>query len=505
MKMQKKVLLAIALIILATTFIAVRMPLASADLQLALGLSIPSTAKVVDYSNGVYAVGTTTGDLYIINNVGQYTLINLAAGPINDVRIEHTFIAVAAGNTVIMLSLSGLTPHELWRTALPGWGTVVSTDLSSDGQHVCYLAQLSPWSYTQSGEVGVLNGADGSLISRLYTTGYVPTNFWLDATNDMEYIAVSHAQYPPYFQVGVGLYHFDGSALTRLWWTLLVTQYDVAEVRISENKDYVAAVTSSGTEMCLLDLPTGAVLSRYDAHGEQFAVDGDDDLNYVIGGTKYHPWYGPVYKWLVFKNNAGTLTLLAEGNMNGNVDDLDSTPDASYFAFGSDAGEVILLGRTGDTVATLFTTSGLPRIDAIEIGSDSPLHSLLVGGDNFINLYVQQQYYLTVKTDPPGIATIGGEGWYVASADVTLTAPAFGSGGYRFWGWDIDGSQVAGNLITVQMNADHTATAHYSNPAVGGEWAPINMLHLLAQYIVLALIGFSALAAGSWRLLKKRW
>jgi hypothetical protein len=27
--------------------------------------------------------------------------------------------------------------------------------------------------------------------------------------------------------------------------------------------------------------------------------------------------------------------------------------------------------------------------------------------------------------------------------------------------WDVDGTQVAGNPITVVMNANHTATAHY--------------------------------------------
>ena len=36
--------------------------------------------------------------------------------------------------------------------------------------------------------------------------------------------------------------------------------------------------------------------------------------------------------------------------MTGAVNDLDSSPDATYMAFGSDAGEFILLQRTGDTV-----------------------------------------------------------------------------------------------------------------------------------------------------------
>jgi serine protease AprX len=72
------------------------------------------------------------------------------------------------------------------------------------------------------------------------------------------------------------------------------------------------------------------------------------------------------------------------------------------------------------------------------------------------------QYYLTVRTDPTGIATIPGEGWYDDGTPLTLTAPAIQN--YQFNYWDVDGvsqgSQV--NQITVSMNAAHLATAHYA-------------------------------------------
>jgi len=73
----------------------------------------------------------------------------------------------------------------------------------------------------------------------------------------------------------------------------------------------------------------------------------------------------------------------------------------------------------------------------------------------------QTQYYLTVQVDPSGITTIPGEGWYNKSETVMLTAPDVA--GYQFDYWDIDGtSQGTGvSTITVQMNAPHTATAHY--------------------------------------------
>jgi hypothetical protein len=72
------------------------------------------------------------------------------------------------------------------------------------------------------------------------------------------------------------------------------------------------------------------------------------------------------------------------------------------------------------------------------------------------------QYYLTVRTDPPAITTIPGEGWYDQSQSVQLIAPTVS--GYTFNYWDVDGvSQGTGvTTITVVMNAPHTATAHYT-------------------------------------------
>ncbi|MGA3191936.1 MAG: PKD domain-containing protein [Candidatus Bathyarchaeia archaeon] len=74
------------------------------------------------------------------------------------------------------------------------------------------------------------------------------------------------------------------------------------------------------------------------------------------------------------------------------------------------------------------------------------------------------QNYLTVKTDPTGIATIPGQGWYDQGQGTPLTAPSVS--GYFFAYWDVDGvSQGNGvNPITVTMNGPHTATAHYRQP-----------------------------------------
>jgi len=78
-----------------------------------------------------------------------------------------------------------------------------------------------------------------------------------------------------------------------------------------------------------------------------------------------------------------------------------------------------------------------------------------------------QKYYLTVRTDPTGITTIAGEGWYLNGTDVTLNATQYVDGlsgsRYRFNYWDTDGASqgIGVNPITVRMSANHTATAHY--------------------------------------------
>jgi len=92
--------------------------------------------------------------------------------------------------------------------------------------------------------------------------------------------------------------------------------------------------------------------------------------------------------------------------------------------------------------------------------------STAISSDAYVTVNLPD-YYLTVKTDPPGVTTISGEGWYTKGTIVTLTAPTavpVSTGTqYKFSYWDVDQvSQGAGvNPINVTMNANHTATAHY--------------------------------------------
>jgi hypothetical protein len=72
------------------------------------------------------------------------------------------------------------------------------------------------------------------------------------------------------------------------------------------------------------------------------------------------------------------------------------------------------------------------------------------------------QYYLTVQTDPSGVATISGEGWYDKSSSVSLTAPLMIGDQYLFAYWDVDENPLYfGNSINIIINGTHTATAVY--------------------------------------------
>jgi len=105
-------------------------------------------------------------------------------------------------------------------------------------------------------------------------------------------------------------------------------------------------------------------------------------------------------------------------------------------------------------------SSNIPK-DSVD---PTETHPIIVG---IAGLPPTQKYYLTVRTNPIGITTIPGEGWYIKDTNVTLTAPTnvpvSADTQYRFDYWDVDGpSKGAGvNPIIVRMDANHTATAHY--------------------------------------------
>lgn len=105
----------------------------------------------------------------------------------------------------------------------------------------------------------------------------------------------------------------------------------------------------------------------------------------------------------------------------------------------------------GDYTVTLNVTNSMGRWDTVS-------KTIAV---------VERRYFLEVETEPADLVTIPGEGWYNESTDVVLTAPEYVdvSTGirYKFIYWDVDGTSYGAGVksITVHMNANHTATAHY--------------------------------------------
>jgi hypothetical protein len=100
--------------------------------------------------------------------------------------------------------------------------------------------------------------------------------------------------------------------------------------------------------------------------------------------------------------------------------------------------------------------------------------------------YYMRQYYLTVRTNPAGIATISGEGWYDALQNVTLSAVDVA--GYVFERWDVDGVYfgVGDKAVTIFMDRPHVATAHYS-PRVSVWYIP-EWFYWLLFLLLLAII-----------------
>jgi hypothetical protein len=169
----------------------------------------------------------------------------------------------------------------------------------------------------------------------------------------------------------------------------------------------------------------------------------------------------------------------------------------SFFDVFVDAGTTV--SYSYEDVVSSTVVGKRYKLDSVSGTSTTASHDFgaITGPITEIGTY-KTQYLLTVLTNPSGLSpqptrNLAGEAgpanswWYEGSTNVVLTAQPVT--GYTFNYWDVDviskGSGV--NPITVQMNAPHTATAHYSIPVpVGGVWVPINKSELLAPWIGLA-------------------
>lgn len=78
----------------------------------------------------------------------------------------------------------------------------------------------------------------------------------------------------------------------------------------------------------------------------------------------------------------------------------------------------------------------------------------------------ETQYLLTVATDPAGITSVGGGGWYKAGTSVQINpvpGSVQGPAGtqFAFQAWQVNGAAQPGNGITLTMDKPYTAIATY--------------------------------------------
>jgi hypothetical protein len=187
--------------------------------------------------------------------------------------------------------------------------------------------------------------------------------------------------------------------------------------------------------------------------------------------------YAEQYVWAsttgLSSSQTDSLTIATSGNVTGNYETQyyltvsslwDSPSPGSEWL---DSGTTINANVTSQTTGspgTQYVCTGWTGAGSVPPSGSGTSVSFTMTQNSSLTWDWKTQFYLTVKTDPTGIATIPGEGWYDAMTSVPLTAPTVQN--YNFSYWDVDGpSQGTGvNPISVTMDAAHTATAHYSGP-----------------------------------------
>jgi hypothetical protein len=141
------------------------------------------------------------------------------------------------------------------------------------------------------------------------------------------------------------------------------------------------------------------------------------------------------------------------------------TPSSGWFDDASSVTASVTSPASGPT-GTQYVCTGWSGTGSVPSSGSGVTTTFTMAQASAITWDWKTQYYLTVKTDPLGLATIPGQGWYdAASSSASLTAPSVT--GWNFSNWDVDGTpQGITNPITLFMNAQHTATAHYTQTTI---------------------------------------
>jgi hypothetical protein len=211
---------------------------------------------------------------------------------------------------------------------------------------------------------------------------------------------------------------------------------------------------------------------------------------------------------------AGSITATTPGSLTGNyttqyyltvTSPYDSpTPATGWF----DAGTSITASVTSPwaLTGTRYVCTGWTGTGSVPSSGSSASVTFTINAPSSITWNWKTQYYLTVRTDPSGIATIPGEGWYDVSTTVPLTAPDVS--GYNFIEWKVDiiskGSGV--KSISVIMDAAHTAIAYYKREGgaiVGGSTFSIKSPQI-HTWLSLNIVIIAAFIATGWMKRRRR-
>jgi len=215
---------------------------------------------------------------------------------------------------------------------------------------------------------------------------------------------------------------------------------------VVNEKDGTVWFTTTRGRMFKLDQQGETLLTK------QLPIETGESFGLGIDPVTGHVWFTVAYIGKVIKvDQTGNILLEKK------YDYLFATTVGNIVIDPSDGGAIIA-GAQSRKVAKVDTCGNVIFV------IDVPFSA--VAGPIAVEYSARAlQYYLTVQTEPIGITPIPGEDSYEISADVSLEAPTIVpiSTGvqYRFDYWTVDDSVVSGNPITVHMDADHTATAHY--------------------------------------------
>lgn len=231
---------------------------------------------------------------------------------------------------------------------------------------------------------------------------------------------------------------FDASASTPDGGTLVSYKWNFGDGNITTEPDPIIthAYATYGTYTITLNVTDSE--GKWDTQSQMITVE-----NAPIADFWWAPYYpqrdeSVTFDASVSSPDGGVIISYAWDFGDGTpiVEETDPITTHSYTA-------------TGDYTVTLNVTDSEGRWDT----------------ESKIITVVARRYYLDVKTDPADIVAISGEGWYNEGTNVDLTAPdnvPVSTGvRYKFSHWDVDGTSKPGNPITVTMDANHTATAHY--------------------------------------------